>query len=52
MFCDKEVKSLNNLARDGSVHKFVGPEPSLGVSRQNIGRKIELWKNNKHLVRW
>jgi hypothetical protein len=29
----------DRLARDGSVHKFVGPEPSLGVSRQNIKHK-------------
>ena len=26
----------DKLARDGSVQTFVGPEPSLGVSRQNI----------------
>jgi hypothetical protein len=28
----------DNLVRDGSVQKFVGPELSLGVSRQNIRR--------------
>jgi hypothetical protein len=26
----------DKLARDGSVQKFVGPQPSFGVSRQNI----------------
>jgi ribonuclease HI len=26
----------NKFARDGSVPKFVGPEPSLRVSKQNI----------------
>ena len=42
----------DNLARDGSVQKFVGPEPSFGVSRQNIRRKIKFWMDNKHLPRW
>jgi ribonuclease HI len=28
----------DKLARDGSVQQFVGPEPFLGVSRQNIRR--------------
>jgi len=27
------------LGREGSVQKFVGPEPSLGVSMQNIKKK-------------
>jgi ribonuclease HI len=27
---------VDKLARDGSVQKFVGPVPFLGVSRQNI----------------
>ena len=40
------------LARDGSVPKFVGPEPSLVVSRQNISRKIKCWLDNQHLARW
>jgi ribonuclease HI len=26
----------DKLARDGSVLKFVGPEPALGVSRQDV----------------
>jgi len=36
----------NKFARDGSVPKFVGSEPSLGVSTQNIRRKIKCWMNN------
>jgi hypothetical protein len=28
----------DKLARDGSVKGFVGPDPFLGVSRQNIRR--------------
>jgi len=33
----------DKTARDGSVQTFVGPEPSLGVSRQNIKNKIKIW---------
>jgi hypothetical protein len=40
------------LTRGGSVHKFVGPEPSLGVSRQNINNKMKLWVDNQHLIIW
>jgi ribonuclease HI len=40
----------DKLARDGSVQKFVGPETFLGVSRQNIRRKIKCWMDNQHLV--
>ena len=33
----------DELARGGgSVHHFVGPEPALGVSRQNIMKKIHV----------
>ena len=42
----------DNLARDGSVQRFVGPEPFLGVSRQNIRRKMKCWMENQHLVLW
>jgi hypothetical protein len=42
----------DKLTRDGSVQKFVGQEPFLGVSRQNIRRKIKCWMDNHHLVMW
>jgi hypothetical protein len=42
----------DKLARDGSVQRFVGPEPFLGVSRQNIRKKIKCWMENQHLVLW
>jgi len=42
----------DKLARDGSVQRFVGPEPFLGVSRQNIRRKIKGWMEKQHLVLW
>jgi ribonuclease HI len=31
----------DKLARDGSVQRFDGPDPVLGVSRQNIRRKMK-----------
>jgi ribonuclease HI len=33
-------ETADKLVRDGSVHKFVGTEPPLGISRQSIRRKI------------
>jgi hypothetical protein len=42
----------NELARGGSAQWFVGPEPVLGVSRQNIRRKMKRWIENKHLALW
>ena len=42
----------DKLARDVSVQRFVGPELFLGVSRQNIRRKIKCWMENQHLVLW
>jgi hypothetical protein len=42
----------DKLARDGSVQRFVGPEPSLGVSRQSIRRKIRHWLDSQHWERW
>jgi len=40
------------LARDGSVQRFVGPEPFLGFSRQNIRKKMKRWLKNQHLALW
>jgi ribonuclease HI len=45
-------ENANKLARDSSVQKFVGREPALGVSRQNIRRKISRWLVNQHWARW
>jgi ribonuclease HI len=33
----------DKLVRDSSVQRFVGPEPFLRVSRQNIRRKMKFW---------
>jgi hypothetical protein len=40
------------FARDGSTLKFVGPEPALGDSRQDIRRRIRRWLVNQHWVWW
>jgi len=45
-------KIVDMLARDGSVQKFVGPEPALGSSKQNKRRKISRWLVNQHWARW
>jgi hypothetical protein len=42
----------SELARDGSVLEFAGPEPALGVSRQDIQRRIRLWLVNQHWIWW
>ena len=42
----------DSLARDGSVQWFIGPEPFLGVSRQNIRRMMERWMEKQHLALW
>jgi hypothetical protein len=43
---------IARLSKDGSVQRFVGPESFLGVSRQNIKRKIQSLMENQHLVLW
>jgi hypothetical protein len=45
-------KIANKLARSGSVQQFVGPGPFLGVSRQNIRRKMKCWLEKQHLALW
>ena len=42
----------DRLARSGSGQRFIGPEPFLGVSRQNIRRKMKRWMKNQHLALW
>jgi hypothetical protein len=42
----------DKLAREGSVQRFVGSEPFLGISRQNIRGKMKCWMEKQHLVLW
>ena len=37
----------DQLARDGSALKFIGPEPALGVSRQDMRGWIRRWLVNQ-----
>jgi hypothetical protein len=43
---------VDRLAKEGSVQRFVGPEPFLGVSRRHIRGKIKSWVENQHLELW
>jgi hypothetical protein len=42
----------DKLARGSSGQRFVGPEPFLGVSRQNTRRKMKRWMEKQHLPLW
>ena len=42
----------DRLARSSSGQRFIGPEPCLGVSRQNIRGKMKRWMKNQHLALW
>jgi len=40
------------LTRGGSGLEFLGPEPALEVSRQDIQNKLSRWLVNQHWARW
>ena len=40
------------LVRTGSAQRFIGPEPFLRVSRQNIRRKLNRWMEKQRLALW
>jgi hypothetical protein len=40
--------TVDELARNGSASGFVGPEPTLGVSRKDLWNKIVHWLRNQH----
>ena len=45
-------ETADRLARSGSCQQFIGPESFLGVSRQNIRKKMKRWKKNQQLALW
>jgi hypothetical protein len=45
-------ETADELAREGSIHYFVGPEPALGVLRQSIKKKIQCWLDKQHMTLW
>jgi hypothetical protein len=42
----------DKLARSGPGQRFIRPEHFLGVSRQNIRRKMKRWIEKQHLALW
>jgi hypothetical protein len=42
----------DRLARNGSGQRFIGSEPILVVSRQNIRKKTKFWMKNQRLALW
>jgi ribonuclease HI len=42
----------DELAKEGTVQQFVGPEPALGVSRNITRRKIKPWIDSLHMAMW
>jgi hypothetical protein len=48
--CENEI--ADELTREGTVHQFVGPEPVLRVSKQNIKKKITRWLGNQNVTMW
>jgi hypothetical protein len=42
----------DGLMRNGSTSGFVGPEPALGVSWQDLRNKISHWLGNQHRRWW
>ena len=42
----------DRVARSGSGRRFIGPEPLLALSRQNIRRKMKRWMEKQHLAFW
>jgi hypothetical protein len=45
-------ENADGLARNGSASRYAGPEPALGVSRQDLLSSINRWLRNQHQRRW
>jgi hypothetical protein len=48
----KGNETTDGLTRNGSASGFVGPEPALGVSRQDLRNKISHWLGNQYRRCW
>ena len=46
------LEIANGLARGGSAQRFLGPEPALGVSRQDLQKRLRRWLDNQHRAQW
>lgn len=47
-----ENETANEFTRESPVHQFVGPEPALGMWRQNIKKTVKCWLVNQHMTLW
>jgi hypothetical protein len=45
-------ETADGLARNGSASGYMGPEPTLGVSRFDLRSEINRWLGNQHQRRW
>jgi hypothetical protein len=45
-------ETADSLSRNSSTTGFVGPEPALGVSRQDLRNKISRWLENQQRRQW
>jgi hypothetical protein len=41
----------DKLAREDTIHQFLGPEPAVGISRRSI-RNIKRWMDNQDMAMW
>jgi hypothetical protein len=46
------IEISEQLAREGSSHLLIGPDPSLGISTEVAGGVIRDWMNRKHEEHW
>jgi hypothetical protein len=42
----------DGLASGGSSLRFLGPEPALGISRQDLQKRLGPWLVNQHGAQW
>ena len=48
----RRYEIADKLVTEGTVQQFAGPEPALGVSRQNLRREIKRCIDNQHMAMW
>jgi hypothetical protein len=42
----------DQLARTGSEHRFIGPEPACGISIGVVKKAVRDWTNRNHIKQW
>jgi len=42
----------DELTRGGTALRFLGPEPAVGVSRQDLQKRLGRWLANQHGAQW